>query len=307
MENFKKIFQNHKLSHKTSIDIYEQLKPIFKNHIRDIIYQRKTKNRGPKISVDLDQYLDAIFEYIDSGGKRFYLFKHYNISETSFNRYINLIANHRIFQTLFEQFQEQFPVNGDLIADSTTCPSKAGKDSTGWSYKIKGKRTVKIGLLVSTSKKIISLAVTPGNVDDRCNFDKIVSSRKATGPISTPIGVFVDSGYTGKDFAEKCLKNNYQIIAVPKRLRDQSYSHTVQTVDKRPLSRKRPIVEHVNSHLKRFRGIATKYVSKIKIYQSFNYLVCLIISIHNGIIRPNSIPKLLLKLKPKLFSNYFKN
>ena len=51
-----------------NMTIFQTLKRYIQEAILEIIYARKIKNRGPKITCDVSKVLDAIFDMTDNGG-----------------------------------------------------------------------------------------------------------------------------------------------------------------------------------------------------------------------------------------------
>ena len=258
--------------------IFNSLKDEFKTRIKQIIYDRKIKNRGPKIKVDLDRILDAIFESLDNGTKSHYINKNYSISISTFFWYRNLIAKNKIFEQVFEQFLLSQNNPKELLTDTMTVTSYTGKESTGFSYKVKGKRTIKIALLADRDKIIFRYLVVAGNIDDRATLSQMIRSM-STGSPDNPIIILADAGYVGKQITADCLDHKIRLIAAPKRLVNGKPSHILNTIDKFILKSNRPRIEHVNQQLKNFRAIAHKYVRKISLYCSMLSLAILICSI----------------------------
>ena len=93
--------------------------------------------------------------------------------------------------------------------------------------------------------------------------------------------IYNDAGYFGSDFREFCEEHGVRLICATKKNRNGTLSHVLSPIDRNKL-KCRVRVEHVNSSLKQFRGIATKNVREINIYKTFLMLGVTCVSMVNN-------------------------
>ena len=117
--------------------------------------------------------------------------------------------------------------------------AERGKTSTGWFFGFK------LHLVINDRGELLSMHLTPGNVDDRKPVPKLV--RKLFGK------VFGDKGYISQPLAEQLMQLfNVQLIT---KLRSNSKNRLPMPLMDRVLLRKRAIVESVIDQLKNISQI----------------------------------------------------
>lgn len=120
-----------------------------------------------------------------------------------------------------------------VFADS----AMRGKTSTGWFYGFK------LHLVVNEHGEILSIKVTPGNVDDRTPVPDLIEGLFGK--------LFGDKGYLSKPLAEKLSTKNVELItSARKNMKQKSHS----LIDK-ILLRKRFIIETIIDQLKNISQI----------------------------------------------------
>jgi transposase len=117
--------------------------------------------------------------------------------------------------------------------------AERGKTSTGWFFGFK------LHLVINDRGELLSVLLTPGNVDDRKPVPKLV--RRLFGK------VYGDKGYISKDLYEQ-LRQTFGVQLVTK-LRSNSKNRLPMTWSDRILLRKRAIVESVIDQLKNISQI----------------------------------------------------
>jgi len=117
--------------------------------------------------------------------------------------------------------------------------AERGKTSTGWFFGFK------LHLVINDRGELLSIHLTPGNVDDRKPVPKLV--RKLFGK------VFGDKGYISQPLYE-LLRQTFGIQLVTK-LRSNSKNRLPMTLADRILLRKRAIIESVIDQLKNISQI----------------------------------------------------
>jgi hypothetical protein len=110
--------------------------------------------------------------------------------------------------------------------------AKRGKTSVGWFYGFK------VHLVINDCGELLSVVITPGNVDDRKPVPRL--SQRLFGKL------FGDRGYISQELFKLLYEKGVQLIT---KLKKNMKNKLVPLVDKR-LSRKRALVEMVNDQLK---------------------------------------------------------
>jgi len=277
MLNLRDIIAQLKPLHKMSKEIFQTIKPYFKTQIENTVYACKKWNRGPKISVNLDKVLDAVYEYFDNGSKLETIREKYQISGATMSRYLKLIATYDIPGQIYQCLKSQVPQYGDLITDTTVTISRGSRESAGFSYKVKGKRTMKIAILADELKIIRNFDVVAGNIDDRTTLRTMLNDANNLGTRD----LYADAGYTGADMASFCQEKGVTLKASIKKLRNGQPSHVLSPTSHQKLKHKRPRIEHLNRHLKHFRGIDIRYSLSPTIYRTLVTIGIVIVLIHN--------------------------
>jgi len=260
-----------------NMTIFQTLKRYIQEAILEIIYARKIKNRGPKITCDVSKVLDAIFDMTDNGGKCSYIERHYGVKIGSYYRFLNIIIDHQLFERFLETCLAQESLPSLAVVDGTHIRSVDGSEGVSFGFKERGKRAIKLTLLTSTKKVVYGSILHPDNKNDHTAFGDFAINN----PRNKPLDVLADAGYNGKDFKAICAKNGYNIISCPKKNMQERPSN-YQTL---LLKMNRSGIEHVNAQVKRFRAIQVKYNKAVKFFNCYLQLVLLLVSIHNGYIR----------------------
>lgn len=110
--------------------------------------------------------------------------------------------------------------------------AKRGKTSVGWFYGFK------VHLVINDCGELLSVVITPGNVDDRKPVPQL--SRRLSGKL------FGDRGYISQELFNLLYEKGVQLIT---KLKKNMKNKLMPLVDKL-LSRKRALVETVNDQLK---------------------------------------------------------
>lgn len=153
----------------------------------------------------------------------------------------------------WKDLKEQFPDISDILIDATEQERQRPNKRTQKAYR-SGKRkqhTLKTQIVVGRSGKILDVSRTyPGSVHDLT----VLRTEKTTGKIPPASRVYLDRGYQGigKDVP------NLDFKIPPKRNRWQKELTRSQKIQKTKISKKRILVEHVFSRLKKYRFLADK-------------------------------------------------
>jgi hypothetical protein len=139
--------------------------------------------------------------------------------------------------------------------------AKRGKTSMGWFYGFK------VHLIINDCGELLSVVITPGNVDDRKPVERL--SQRLFGKL------FGDRGYISQELFKLLYEQGVQLIT---KLKKNMKNKLMPLVDKL-LSRKRALIETVNDQLKnicqiehtRHRSIANFIVNLLAALIAYTY------------------------------------
>ena len=172
-----------------------------------------------------------------------------------------------VWNDVFEYLKQLFPPNFEqVMIDSSCCkchPAAAGgvsgNDGIGLT---KGGKNTKIHLLCDSFGLPVKFITTAGNVADCTMATQLIEDIKASY-------LLADKGYDSQDiidFAES--KGMKPVIPLRKnRIEKREYDKDIY--------KNRYLVENVFLYLKKFRGIATRYVKKLSSFDAIITIACI--------------------------------
>ncbi|MCJ7637419.1 MAG: hypothetical protein MUO21_08020, partial [Nitrososphaeraceae archaeon] len=187
--------------------IFEQLK----NTMIDVInlaMDSKITYRTKKINVK--NFLEALYGFIDQGGKYKNLKRHYQISSASFNDYLNICKQYNIFEKfqrlIFSEF-EQF-INLDAVTDTFTVRAKVAIDGAGYNHKEKNKIGTSVSIIADINKTPLLCFVENAQINDREMLWLTLGDPEVK--IQPITKIYADKGYVRKNF-EQIIKTDHNI------------------------------------------------------------------------------------------------
>lgn len=234
---------------------------VFDQHVKQHGLGPTRGKRGPKPTLSLSEVMTIIIHFHQSEYRHFkaYYTKHvlaHLQSEfpklVSYNRFVELMPGALL--PLCVYLHTRFgAVTGISFVDSTplvVCHNRRiarhrvfkglaarGKTSMGWFYGFK------LHLLVNDQGELLTLCLTPGNIDDRQPVPHL--ARKLWGKL------FGDKGYISQALFEQLFEHGLQLITP---IRKNMKNHLMPLMDKL-LVRKRAIIETINDQLKNISQI----------------------------------------------------
>lgn len=161
----------------------------------------------------------------------------------------------------FKDLKEQFPEIAEILIDATEQERQRPNRRTQKAYR-SGKRkqpTLKTQIVVGRSGKILDVSKTyPGSIHDLT----VLRTERTTGKIPQTSRIYLDRGYQGigKDIP------NLDFKIPPKRNRWKKELTRSQKIQKTKVSKKRILVEHIFSRLKKYRVLAEKIRHGVRNY-----------------------------------------
>jgi hypothetical protein len=225
-------------------------------------------------------FLEALYGFIDQGGKYKNLKIHYQISSARFYDYLNICEQYEIFekfQRLLLSELKQF-VSLDTVTDTFTVRAKGAIDEAGYHYKEKNKIGTSVSIIADINKIPLICFVGNARIDDREMLWLTLGDPEVK--IQPIAKIYADKGYVGKNF-EKIIKtdHNIDLICYPKRTRGTVMTHTLDRFKQSALKKYRIKIEHVNNSFRNFRLIDVRYCKKIIILNYFVNFACLLIAV----------------------------
>ncbi|MDR2570630.1 MAG: IS982 family transposase [Oscillospiraceae bacterium] len=217
------------------------------------------KSAIPKCAMSLSEIMTIVVYFHLSGLRTFKWYYNRQICEQlkdcfpkrlSYNRFVEVMQSAIVPLTVYMISKRLGKCKGISFIDSTSISvchnkrisrnkvfdgiAKMGKTSVGWFHGFK------LHLTVNDEGEILSLCITPGNVDDR--DEKIIMhlTKELFGKL------FGDRGYISQPLFEKLWDKNVQLIT---RIKKNMKNRLMDMCDK-ILLRKRAIIETVNDFLK---------------------------------------------------------
>jgi len=168
----------------------------------------------------------------------------------SYNRFVELMQEALVPLAVYLMTQGKGKVTGIAFVDSTplrVCHNRRasrhkvfeglagwGKNSMGWFYGFK------LHVLVNDQGELLSVVLTPGNVDDRNREVIDILTKELWGKL------FGDKGYICKELFEQLMDEGIQIITTIKK----NMKNKLMPIVDKLLLRKRSIIETIHDTLK---------------------------------------------------------
>lgn len=142
-------------------------------------------------------------------------------------------------------------------------------------FKEKGKRGTKVSLMTDLNKVPIDRFIAKGSIDDRKMLEKSLDKKSFQGH-----RIFLDKGYVGKAFRQRCKKDHkVDIVCPPKKTKNGKLSHTLSQQDAQDLKTHRNKIEHVNAIFRNFRSIDVRYAKKVSTFTCYVDMAMILVSI----------------------------
>lgn len=284
----------------TSWDIFQAIKPTLIRRFKDYLAKRTKSKAGAPIKFELSKFFDVVFEQMDSSLKFSYIKRTYPTVAGSYKRYFRHLKESGIIEDLFTQSALITNKNQLFIVDSFVVKSIDGNEGTGPNYLDRGRKGVKVTLLVNTNKVIKMIFLSPANQSEvRClqNIVDYNHFRKCT--------ILADKGYLSKKLRERCALKGLKLITPPKKISSKPnpnwickgctagktctgpkmcrnrqnnhnngdrFTHLLNIHEEKLLTDHRNKIEHCNGYLRRFKAINIK---SVKLRSSYLFLVTL--------------------------------
>ena len=295
-------YLRNKLSYKkvsplTSSMVYQTIKPTLIARFKKYLATRKKSKAGAPVKYDLSKFFDVVFEQMDSSLKNSCIKRQFPSIAGSYKRYFKLLKESNIMEELFTQSTLVTRVNQLFIVDSFTVKSTNGKEGTGVNYLDRGRKGVKVTLIVNTNKVVKLIYLSPANKSEVGCLRHIVDTnefRKST--------ILADRGYLSKALRDMCKAKGLKLLTEPKKTSNSrlkrkwvckgctarktctgpkrcknnqepqvdKFTHTLNSQEQQLLHEHRNKIEHCNGYLRRFRSINVK---SVRLRSSYLFLV----------------------------------
>lgn len=282
--DFHKLFEHHSIkdSPKKYKEVFQILKPSFKEKIIQLLKDRKKSNRGRPCSVDWNKFLDCMFSICDNGTKLSYCKEHYGIARSTYFFYFGIISSSKLLEKFYSEILSRLSTSRPeyVIADTFTVKSMDGSNGLGRNPTDRGRKGLKVSLICDPNLVVLSALTDKANVHDSKLLEptiKICSSNLKT------VKCLADSGYAGRKYIEKIKENTgVNLVSKPKKTRNPKLmSHKLSEDDSELLKKKRNGIELLNGQIRSFRSLMIKYVKTIDSYTTYLYLALICISCYN--------------------------
>ena len=225
-----------------------------------------------------ESFFDALFFVVDEGSK-YRNAKFFGIPKSTFTRHLKFLADHNVLEIVYNELIEHLflPSNNLLVTDTFAVPSKDGNEGLGYCYKYKGKKCCKVSLIADTEGIVRVATLEPGNVHDA----QILRNSLDSFQPSQMVKCLADSGYVGAQLYNDCLDRSIELIAQPRKTKAGRLTHELTPENEKLLKKHRSCIEHLNSKIRKFRGLTVKHVKKIATFKSFLYVALISITCYN--------------------------
>ena len=276
--DFKTLFKNFKCETSDKMaHIYRLLKPLLIDKLVDFLLHNRHSPAGRPIKIDFDRLFDAIYFIIESGSQTKYV-SHFGISKTTYKRYVDLLSNNQIIESVYfdlinQQLEKRDPV--PLITDTFSVKSMRGSNGLGRNPTDRGRKGLKVSLVCDLDRVVTGVHIDACNRhDSKC----LLPTLEHMKPFHQQIDCLCDAGYVGKNLKKQCEDLGYHLIVKPKKNLNSSMTHTLTDMEKDQLHRFRNRIELLNQNVRRYKSLMIKWVQSINIYRCFLFVVLLCIS-----------------------------
>jgi len=257
---------------------FQTLKPLLIQKLEQRLIDLKTSKRGRKRTVDLGKVWDCLWAIVDNGIKMSYVTRFYGLSKGTLYYYFNIIKETglvtELYQSIISQhFTHQPPEY--LITDSFTVKSMDGSSGIGRNPTDRGRKGIKVSLICDDRKIATAVHISSANTHDS---KLLVPTCNESFTNLTGMECLADSAYTGNKYIQRVRDaTSIALISKPKRMSNGKPSH-VLTSDQQVKIIHRNRIEHLNGHIRRFRGLMIKYTKTVKSYETLLFIALLVIS-----------------------------
>lgn len=181
-----------------------------------------------------------------------------------------------LFKTLWEKITEDaakkksLAINFQIIDASHVMAVYTNKEMSGFSYKYKNKRAVKISILVDSKGVPVSLSLGPANVHDAKLLEKTLGESVVEAKKPSKKALLGDSGYIGEDQENSAGDFGFDPNFRPRKNMKVIYTQKQMNQNKKS----RWLVERTISWIKNMRRIRFCYERSIENFKAFCQLAC---------------------------------
>ena len=267
--DFETIFKNFRCDTSDKMHrIYQLLKPLLIDRLVNFLLLNRQSPAGRPIKTDFDRLFDAIYFIIESGSQTKYV-SHFGISKTTYKRYLDILVNNQIIETVYfdlinQQLEKHDPV--PLITDTFSVKSMRGSKGLGRNPTDRGRKGLKVSLICDLDR------ITTGFHIESCNRHDskcLLPTLEHMKPRHQQIDCLCDAGYVGKKLKKQCENLCYHLIVKPKKNSNLSMTHTLTDMEKNHLHKFRNRIELLNQNIRRYRSLMIKWVQSINVYRCF--------------------------------------
>ena len=240
---------------KININTDKTYNDIIENIITQVKQIKKIKSGRPNKET-LETYCKYILFVLITGASwaDLDLIPGMSIKSDTIRKKFNLWTNNGIFDNLFNILLNEYIINNkpsELFIDSYDCLNLNGtKENVKMGHKYKNKNVCKITLLTDKNKIPIGLDICKGNINDNKRIEYIanVIPKSINRKYQKPLKICGDKGYIINKERRNALRINYKIIIITDKRKNMKKRITKEN---KILLKKRIIIEHLNSILRR--------------------------------------------------------
>lgn len=234
-------------------------------------YSKSTRGRPYKYSNE--EMFNCIVEVLKLGCSWSDISKHYSFHKDTvrkrFKRWttLNIFENfNKVINKIYKKKVRHF-IKNDYYIDSTDIPNFRSNFETGYNYKIKNKKAIKLTIITDSNGIIHKFNVSRSSKHDAMILEDIIQNDLFKN--KDEMILVGDKGYIKNDNYRNKIKKNHNILLItPQRINSKK---EIKDVFKyKTLFKKRIIVENKFSHLKSsFKKISLLSGKNLNIYKSF--------------------------------------
>lgn len=196
-----------------------------------------------------------------------------SVIRKKFYKWSNLGIFHYAHKYLLEQYSAHKGSIDTLMIDSTVIQNQNSNELVDFGFKFKGKKCRKITSICTEDRVVISCVVTASSEHDINALKPAVTQIDIDmgNTYHTPTYLLGDKGYISQKDKTDLEKDNIILLTPYKRnQKDNNGKRRTLTANQKLLMKKRVIVEHTFSHLKRsYKRLESVYDVRLVNYISF--------------------------------------
>ena len=173
-----------------------------------------------------------------------------------------------------------------MYTDTTFICNKLGSENVSFNQQIKKHKTTKISIITDDFNVPISVITSTGSVHDSVILNNQLDILNNKFPILFNENkiILADAAYDSIPLKKKVIDLKLGKLITPKNIRNSKTSNIEINLYEKLLLKKRISIEHTINKYKQFKRCQLRYDKNIKTFNSFIFMVSLIILIkHSGI------------------------